>query len=135
MSVPSARFIDLAASCTLPVTVEDLQVLAAGASGPVIFDNSEADPRFFETLAPCQARSEFPLVVLSALHPAEVVGATWCERPDVALLELCPLATDEIYPRKPSDRWQEMWLRGGTPDALLGDFRAWHAADLARLSD
>jgi hypothetical protein len=133
--VASARWVDLAAPGGPPVTAEDLQVLAAGAAGPVIFDNADADPRFFETLAKCPGRCEFPLVVVSALHPAEVVGTTWCERPDVALLELCPLATDEIYPRKPSDRWQEMWLRGGTPDALLGDFRAWHAANLERLSD
>lgn len=132
--VPDARWIDLSVAGSAPETPEGVQELAGCLSGPAVFDGAEADPRFFETLAHCAPRFDFPLVVVSAVHPAETLGATWAERPDVALLELCPLATDELFPRKPSHRWQLMWLRGGTPEALSGDYFAWHQANLERVA-
>jgi hypothetical protein len=43
----------------------------------------------------------------------------------IAILELDPLTINEVQPGMPSKKWNEVWLQGGFPDALAGDFRQW----------
>ena len=48
----------------------------------------------------------------------------------IGILELDPLTVAEVTPGTPKKRWTDVWLRGGFPDALRGNFREWWEAYL-----
>jgi uncharacterized protein len=48
----------------------------------------------------------------------------------IGIIELDPLTVAEVMPGSPKKKWTDLWLRGGFPDALRGDFREWWEAYL-----
>lgn len=100
---------------------------AAGARG-LVLDEAQAVPAVFAALrgavdAARGANGRF--VVLGSAQPALVRGVSESLAGRAAIVELDPLTAAEAGQGDPSADWPALWLKGGFPDALRGDFRAW----------
>ena len=64
-------------------------------------------------------------VILGSAQPTLIRGVSESLAGRAAIIELDPLTAGEAkHADEPMD-WQSVWLKGGFPDALRGDFRAW----------
>jgi predicted AAA+ superfamily ATPase len=105
---------------------------AASASGLVI-DEAQAVPEVFAALrgaVDADRRRMGRFIVLGSAQPALVRGVSESLAGRAAVLELDPLTAQEAATGANALSWREAWLRGGLPDALRGDFRAWWEAYL-----
>ena len=104
----------------------------AGAR-PVILDEVQAVPAVLAALrglidrAP---RRHGRFVLLGSAQPTLVRGVSESLAGRVGILELDPLTASETSHGRPVRRWDAVWLRGGFPGALTGDFRDWWEAYL-----
>ena len=94
----------------------------------LIIDEAQAVPQLFSALRgavdarrPVNGR----FVVLGSAQPALVRGISESLAGRVAVLDLDPLAACECDTGEMPVGWRTLWLKGGFPDALRGDFRAW----------
>ena len=69
-------------------------------------------------------------VILGSAQPALVRGAAESLAGRAAVLELSPLAAAEAQTGDSAVDWRKVWLTGGFPDALRGNFREWWEAYL-----
>ena len=107
----------------------------AGAAG-LILDEAQAVPGLFPALrgavdANRAANGRF--VLLGSAQPALVRGIAESLAGRVAVFDLDPLAACEAASGDDPRDWRTLWLKGGFPDALRGDFRAWWDAYLRML--
>ncbi len=107
----------------------------AGAAG-LILDEAQALPELFPALrgavdANRAANGRF--VLLCSAQPALVRGIAESLAGRVAVLELDPLTACEGNTGDQPQDWRMLWLKGGFPDALRGDFRSWWDAYLRML--
>jgi len=107
--------------------------LEARAQGGLILDEAQSVPTLFPALrgaidADRSRRSRFML--LGSAQPALVRGASESLAGRVGILELEPLAAVEVRRGTPRVGWRRLWLAGGFPDAIRGDFREWWEAYL-----
>ncbi|MBE7419879.1 MAG: ATP-binding protein [Ideonella sp.] len=100
---------------------------AADASG-LILDEAQAVPAVFAALrgaVDAQRSRHGRFIVLGSAQPALVRGVSESLAGRAAVLELDPLTAHEAGQGSDAAPWQQLWLRGGFPDALRGDFRSW----------
>ncbi len=95
---------------------------------PMILDEAQMVPVLFETLRGVideDRKRNGRYCLLGSAQPTLVrqVSETLAGR--VGILELDPLTCSETREGPPSIKPQKLWLRGGFPDALHGDFRQW----------
>jgi uncharacterized protein len=64
-------------------------------------------------------------IVLGSAQPALVRGVSESLAGRAAVIELDPLTAQEAQLGPQPVPWQQLWLKGGFPDALRGDSRAW----------
>lgn len=109
--------------------------IAARAAGGLVIDEAQSVPAVFSALrgvidADRQARGRF--IVLGSVQPALVRGVAESLAGRVGILELEPLTVAEVADAAGQEPppWQRLWLAGGFPDALGGDFREWQEAYL-----
>ena len=107
----------------------------AGAAG-LILDEAQAVPGLFPALrgavdANRVANGRF--VLLGSAQPALVRGIAESLAGRVAIFDLDPLAACEAASGDDPRDWRTLWLKGGFPDALRADFRAWWDAYLRML--
>jgi len=107
--------------------------ITSRAGGGLIIDEAQSVPAVFAALrgiidADRQARGRF--VVLGSVQPALVRGVAESLAGRVGILELEPLTASEAGAGTPPLPWPRLWLAGGFPDALGGDFREWQEAYL-----
>ena len=77
------------------------------------------------------ARSAFPdLPYVDCQDPTVVRGAAESLAGRAVVIELAPLAACEAAAGNPPVDWRMLWLKGGFPDALRGDYREWWEAYL-----
>ncbi len=93
-----------------------------------VIDEAQAVPAVFSALrgaidAERDARGRY--IVLGSAQPALVRGVAESLAGRAAVLELDPLSADEAATGPSPQPWRELWLRGGFPDALQGDWRVW----------
>lgn len=69
-------------------------------------------------------------ILLGSAQPALVRQVSESLAGRIGILELDPLTVAEVAPGTPKKRWTDLWLRGGFPDALRGNFRDWWEAYL-----
>ena len=69
-------------------------------------------------------------VILGSAQPALVRGAAESLAGRAAVVELSPLTASEATTGDPPADWHQLWVKGGFPDALRGDFREWWEAYL-----
>jgi uncharacterized protein len=72
-------------------------------------------------------------VVLGSAQPALVQAIAESLAGRAAIVELDPLSALEATTGGHRLHWREVWLKGGFPDALRGDFRGWWEAYLRLL--
>jgi uncharacterized protein len=107
--------------------------LDAAVSPGLVLDEAQAVPAVFAALrgavdARRDTRGRF--IVLGSAQPALVRGVSESLAGRAAVIELDPLTAQEAAQGEPPKDWRTLWLRGGFPDALLGDSRAWWEAYL-----
>jgi hypothetical protein len=69
-------------------------------------------------------------VVLGSAQPQLVRGAAESLAGRASVVELSPLTAGEAATGDAPRDWRTLWLKGGFPDALRGDFREWWEAYL-----
>lgn len=115
---------------------EDARYALDGAAGGLILDEAQAVPPLFNALrgaidAGRGRNGRF--VILGSAQPTLVRAISQSLAGRVALVELDPLAACEAATGARPAGWRELWLKGGFPGALQGDFRGWWEAYLRLL--
>jgi uncharacterized protein len=125
----SHRYVDLEDPRTAERFRRDSRFeLDAGADAGFILDEAQAVPSVFAALrgavdAQRDRRGRF--VVLGSAQPLLVRGVSESLAGRAAVIELDPLTADEAQQGPDAATWPQVWLKGGFPDALRGDSRAW----------
>ena len=126
---PQHRYFDLEEPKTAERFRQDARFeLEAGGTRRLILDEAQAVPALFGALrgAVDAARSEVGrFVVLGSAQPLLVRGVSESLAGRAAVIELDPLTAGEAAHGEPGVPWQDLWLKGGFPDALRGDGRIW----------
>jgi predicted AAA+ superfamily ATPase len=94
----------------------------------LILDEAQAVPLVFGALrgaVDAQRDQMGRFIVLGSAHPALVRGVSESLAGRAAVIELDPLTAHEAGQGPNGPTWSELWLKGGFPDALRGDSRAW----------
>lgn len=107
--------------------------LEARAQRGVILDEAQSAPTLFSALrgmidADRSRKGRF--LLLGSAQPALVRGVSESLAGRVGILEVEPLVTVEVQRGTPRLGWRRLWLTGGFPDAIRGDFRDWWEAYL-----
>ena len=69
-------------------------------------------------------------LLLGSAHPSLIRKVSESLAGRVGILQLDPFTVAEVAGKTPQRALQNLWLRGGFPDAYLGDFREWWEAYL-----
>jgi uncharacterized protein len=132
---PAHRYLDLED----PRTAQRLRLDArfeldeAAAGQGLVIDEAQAVPEVFGALrgaVDAERRRMGRFIVLGSAQPALVRGISESLAGRAAVIELDPLTAQEAATAPKPKPWRELWLKGGFPDALTGDFRAWWDAYL-----
>lgn len=108
-------------------------VLAGREKGGLIVDEAQAAAGTFAALRgliDADRGRNGRFIVLGSAQPALVRGAAESLAGRAVVIELAPLAACEAAAGAPPADWRTLWLKGGFPDALRGDFREWWEAYL-----
>lgn len=126
---PAHRYFDLEDPLTADRFRRDARFELDAADGAgLVLDEAQAVPAVFAALrgAVDARRSDFGrFVVLGSAQPALVRGMSESLAGRAAIIELDPLTASEAATGESPLSWRDVWLKGGLPDALRGDFRAW----------
>lgn len=131
---PAHRYLDLEDPRTAQRFSHDprYELDAASATG-LILDEAQAVPSVFAALrgaVDAERSRHGRFIVLGSAQPALVRGVAESLAGRAAVLELDPLTASEASQGAQPQPWRELWLKGGFPDALRGDWRAWWEAYL-----
>ena len=102
----------------------------------LILDEAQAVPGIFAALrgaVDARRAANGRFVLLGSAQPALVRGVAESLAGRVASFDLDPLTASESLTGDDPRDWRTLWLKGGFPDALRGDFRAWWDAYLRML--
>ncbi|MSP59997.1 MAG: ATP-binding protein [Myxococcales bacterium] len=99
----------------------------------LILDEVQMVPEVFAALrgiidADRHRRGRF--VLLGSVQPALIRGVSESLAGRIGVLELDPLVAAEVATGRRRRPWSRLWLHGGFPDAVDGDFREWWEAYL-----
>jgi predicted AAA+ superfamily ATPase len=107
--------------------------VTARERGGLVLDEVQAVPEVFAALRgiiDADRRKRGRFVLLGSAQPALVRGVSESLAGRVGILELDPLVAAETATGRRKRSWSRLWLHGGFPDALDGDFREWWEAYL-----
>ena len=134
LAFPRARYVDLEAPANQDWFAADARhALDAIDADTVILDEAQAVPGLFAALrgAIDESRARRKrFVLLGSAQPSLVRGVSESLAGRIGILELDPLLASEAATGPRPRAWKELWLRGGFPGALRGDFREWWEAYL-----
>ena len=123
------RYVDLEDPRTAERFRDDARFeLDTQADAGLIVDEAQAVPAVFGALrgAVDAHRSRHGrFVVLGSAQPALVRAVSESLAGRAAVIELDPLTAEEAAAGTDAVPWAQVWLKGGFPDALRGDARAW----------
>lgn len=125
---PNHRYLDLEDPATALRFRDDARFLLDNTEGGLILDEAQAVPALFPALrgaidARRDVRGRF--ILLGSAQPALIRGVAESLAGRTAVLDLDPLTACEAATGDTPADWKSLWLKGGFPDALRGDFRAW----------
>ena len=134
---PQAQYLDLEEPRTRELFSDDpvfqIESRLPRKSGALVLDEVQCVPAVFPALRGLidrERRRSGRFILLGSAQPALVRQVSESLAGRVGIVELDPLTVAEVAPGKPKKRWGDVWLRGGFPDALRGDFREWWEAYL-----
>lgn len=134
---PAAPYLDLEQPSLRQLFADDpqfqLESRLAARTRTLVLDEVQCVPEVFAALRGLidrdrQRHGRF--VLLGSAQPALIRQASESLAGRAGILELDPLTAAEAAPGTPKRRWDDVWLRGGFPDALRGSFRDWWEAYL-----
>lgn len=131
---PDLPYVDCQDPGTAAVLREDPRfVLERRERGGLIVDEAQAVEGVLAALRgliDADRRRTGRFVVLGSAQPALVRGAAESLAGRASVMELAPLTAGEAATGAAPEDWRTVWLKGGFPDALRGDFREWWEAYL-----
>jgi uncharacterized protein len=132
---PAHRYVDLEDPRTAERFRRDARFELDQAAAPagLILDEAQAVPAVFAALrgaVDAQRQSSGRFVVIGSAQQALVRGVSESLAGRAAVIELDPLTAQEAAAGAQATDWRTLWLKGGFPDALAGDSRAWWDAYL-----
>ena len=131
---PDLPYLDCEDPATAAAMREDARfVLASRERGGLIVDEAQSVSGVFGAIRGLidEARSRTGrFVILGSAQPALIRGAAESLAGRAAVVELAPLTACEAATGEDAADWRSVWLKGGFPDALRGDFREWWEAYL-----
>jgi predicted AAA+ superfamily ATPase len=104
-----------------------------GKSGALVLDEVQCVPEIFAALRGLidrDRRRNGRFILLGSAQSTLIRQVSESLAGRVGMLELDPLTVAEVAPGTPKRAWTDLWLRGGFPDALRGNFREWWEAYL-----
>lgn len=104
-----------------------------GKSGALVLDEVQCVPEIFAALRGLidrDRRRNGRFILLGSAQPTLIRQVSESLAGRVGILELDPLTVAEVSPGTPKRAWTDLWLRGGFPDALRGNYREWWEAYL-----
>ena len=110
--------------------------LDSQGNGGLILDEAQAVPAVFAALrgaVDARRTGNGRFILLGSAQPALVRGVAESLAGRVATVDLDPLTACEALTGDGTRDWRTLWLKGGFPDALRGDFRSWWEAYLRML--
>ena len=131
---PNLPYLD----CEDPTSAASLRedarlVLAAREQGGLIIDEAQAVAGVLPAvrgLIDERRTLTGRFVILGSAQPALVRSVAESLAGRAAVIELSPLTAGEARSGENPIDWRTLWLKGGFPDALRGDFREWWEAYL-----
>lgn len=134
---PGHAYVDLEDPRTAQRFRDDARyALDALPPGGAILDEAQAVPELFAALRgaiDAERRRAGRYLVLGSAQPALIRGIGESLSGRAAGVELDPLAACEAASGERPVHWRALWLKGGFPDAVGGDFREWWEAYLRTL--
>jgi predicted AAA+ superfamily ATPase len=131
---PDLPYVDCQDPGTAAALREDPRfVLERRERGGLIVDEAQAVEGVFAALRgliDADRRRAGRFIVLGSAQPALVRGAAESLAGRASVMELAPLTAAEVATGDAPEDWRTVWLKGGFPDALRGDFREWWEAYL-----
>ncbi|MEO8717645.1 MAG: ATP-binding protein [Burkholderiales bacterium] len=130
------RYVDLEDPRTAQRFRDDARLALDALPDGAILDEAQAVPELFAALRgaiDADRRRAGRYIVLGSAQPALIRGISESLGGRVAVIELDPLAACEAATSAHPADWRTLWLKGGFPDALAGDFREWWEAYLRTL--
>jgi hypothetical protein len=131
---PGMPYLDCEEPATAAALREDARfVLERRERGGLVVDEAQAVPSVFAALRGLidEARERNGrFVILGSAQPTLARGAAESLAGRAAVVELSPLLACEASAGDSPEDWRTLWLKGGFPDALRGDFREWWEAYL-----
>ncbi len=131
---PGARYVDLEEPGNRALFSADAaHQLASFGAQPLILDEAQSVPDVFTALRghiDARRAKMGRYVLLGSAQPALVRQVSESLAGRIGLIELDPLTAVEGASGTPRKKWQDVWLKGGFPDALKGRFRDWWEAYL-----
>ena len=135
---PDFEYLDLEDPRTAERFRDDARfALERKGDGGLILDEAQAVPAVFAALrgaVDAHRTGNGRFILLGSAQPALVRGVAESLAGRVATVDLDPLtACEALTGDGTRDDWRTLWLKGGFPDALRGDFRGWWEAYLRML--
>ena len=131
---PDLPYLDCQDPATAAALAEDPRFVLEQREGDgLILDEAQAVEGAFAAirgLVDADRGRNGRFIVLSSAQPALVRGAAESLAGRAMVMELSPLMACEAAARTGPADWRTLWLKGGFPDALHGDFREWWEAYL-----
>jgi predicted AAA+ superfamily ATPase len=131
---PELSYLDCEDPVVAAALREDARFLLQSRSrAGLVIDEAQVVPNVFAALRGLvdeQPGAVGRFVILGSAQPALVQSAAESLAGRAAVLELAPLTACEAATSEARLEWPKLWLKGGFPDALRGDFREWWEAYL-----
>ncbi len=134
---PAARYLDLEQPNIRQSFADDprfhLEAHLGAKARALLLDEVPSVPEVFSALRGLiddDRRRRGRFILLGSAQPSLIRQASESLAGRAGILELDPLTVAEVTPGTPKRRWTDVWLRGGFPDALRGNFRNWWDAYL-----
>jgi predicted AAA+ superfamily ATPase len=134
---PDAPYLDLEQPNLRQLFVDDPLYQIEHRLGPrtrtLVLDEVQCVPEVFSALRGLidrDRRRNGRFILLGSAQPTLIRQVSESLAGRSGILELDPLTVAEAAAGSPKRRWTDLWLRGGFPDALRGDFREWWEAYL-----
>lgn len=99
----------------------------------MILDEAQVMPEIFSALRSVidrKKKKKKKFVILGSAQPGLIRGVSESLAGRVGIVELMPLTMQEVSDGKLKYDYETVWLKGGFPKALKGDFREWWDAYL-----
>ena len=132
---PQAAYCDLEDPALRHLFAEEPAFQLERRAGPegLILDEAQCVPAIFSALRGLidrHRKRNGRFLLLGSAHPSLIRQVSESLAGRVGILDLDPFTVAEVAGKAPQRALHDLWLRGGFPDAYLGDFREWWEAYL-----